>query len=39
MALTRKNHYRGSDFNSKELKEVGSIQLLQDAVNEDHAVR
>jgi len=39
MALTRKNHYRGSDFNSKELKEVGSIQILQDAVNSDEAVR
>ena len=39
MAITRKQHYRGSEFNNKELKDAKSLQLNQDASNADEAVR
>ncbi len=39
MAITRKQHYRGSDFNNKDLKDAKSLQLNQDAANADEAVR
>ena len=39
MAITRKQHYRGSDFNNKDLKDAKSLQLNQDAANPDEAVR
>jgi len=39
MAITKKQHYRGSDFNNKELKDAKSLQLNEDAINADEAVR
>ena len=39
MAITRKQHYRGSEFNDKDLKDAKSLQLNQDAVSSDEAVR
>ena len=39
MAITKKNHYRGNDFNNQELKDAKSLQLNQDATLSDEAVR
>ena len=39
MGITSKKHYRGSDFNNKDLKDAKSLQLNQDALNADEAVR
>ena len=39
MAITKKNHYRGNDFNNQELKDAKSLQLNQDASSSDEAVR
>jgi len=39
MAINKKPHFRGSDFNNQELKDAKSLQLNQDAVNADEAVR
>ena len=39
MPITKKQHYRGSDFNNKELKDAKSLQLNQDASSADEAVR
>ena len=39
MGITKKNHYRGNDFNNQELKDAKSLQLNQDASGEDEAVR
>jgi len=39
MGITSKKHYRGSDFNNKDLKDAKSLQLNQDAINADEAVR
>lgn len=39
MGITKKNHYRGNDFNNQELKDAKSLQLNQDATLEDEAVR
>ena len=39
MAITKKNHYRGNDFNNQELKDAKSLQLNEDASSSDEAVR
>ena len=39
MGITKKNHYRGNDFNNQELKDAKSLQLNQDATSSDEAVR
>ena len=39
MGITPKQNYRGGNYNGKELKELGSVQILSDAVNSDEAVR
>ena len=39
MGITKKNHYRGNDFNNQELKDAKSLQLNQDAALSDEAVR
>ena len=39
MGITKKQHYRGSDFNNKELKDAKSLQLNEDASSADEAVR
>ena len=39
MGITKKNHYRGNDFNNQELKDAKSLQLNQDASASDEAVR
>ena len=39
MGITKKNHYRGNDFNNQELKDAKSLQVNQDAVNSDEVVR
>lgn len=39
MAINKKAHFRGNDFNNQELKDAKSLQLNEDAVNSDEAVR
>mgnify|MGYP003650980224 CR=1 FL=1 len=39
MALNKKPHFRGNDYNNQELKDAKSLQLNQDAVASDEAVR
>ena len=39
MAINKKPHFRGHDFNNGELKDAKSLQLNQDATNADEAVR
>ena len=39
MPVNKKAHFRGSDFNNQELKDAKSLQLNQDAVASDEAVR
>ena len=39
MALNKKPHYRGNDYNNQELKDAKSLQLNQDATAADEAVR
>ena len=39
MAINKKAHFRGNDFNNQDLKDAKSLQLNEDAVNSDDAVR
>ena len=39
MPITNKNQYRGLDFNNQVLKDAKSLQLNQDAINQDEAPR
>ena len=39
MAINKKPHFRGNDYNNQELKDAKSLQLNQDAVASDEAVR
>ena len=39
MAINKKLHFRGNDYNNQELKDAKSLQLNQDAVASDEAVR
>jgi hypothetical protein len=39
MAITKRIHRRGGDYGNQELKDLKSLQLNQDAVNADEAVR
>ena len=39
MAINKKPHFRGNDYNNQELKDAKSLQLNEDAVNADEAVR
>ena len=39
MPINKKQHYRGSSFNDRELKDAKSLQLNQDAISPDEAVR
>ena len=39
MAINKKPHFRGNDYNNQELKDAKSLQLNEDATNADEAVR
>ena len=39
MAINKKAHYRGGNYNDQDLLGLGSVQLTRDAANADQAVR